>query len=77
MEQGISLFCKGLIFFSVYKRILCHGMFGKELLTQDIIHVLFVYNIGVTLTHLSLVSILWDIGEQCRPSPDAAESSIC
>ena len=40
------------------------------------LHVLFVYNTGVTLTNISLASFLWDIGEQCRPSSDAAENSI-
>ena len=44
--------------------------------TQVIVHVLFVYNTGVTLTHISRASFLWDIGEQCRPSSDAAKSSI-
>ena len=40
------------------------------------VHFLFVYNTGVTLTHISLASFLCDIGEQCRPSSDAAKSCI-
>ena len=48
--------------------------------TDSVYHVcliLFIILItGVTLTHISLVVFLWDIGEQCRPSSDAAESSI-
>ena len=38
-------------FSSVFQRLL-----GKELLNQLIVHVLFVYNTGVTLTHISLAS---------------------
>ena len=45
-------------------------------LTQVIVYVLFVYNTGVTLTHISLAFFLSDIGEQCRPSSDTAESII-
>ena len=62
-----------IVFFHLYERILCQRLFGKDLLTQVIIHVLFVYNTGVTLTHISLASFLWDIGEQCRPSSNAAD----
>ena len=30
----------------------------------------------ILLTHISLVSILWDIGKQCRPLTDAIEQGI-
>ena len=62
-----------IVFFPLYERILCQPLFGKDLLTQVIIHILFVYNTGVTLIHISLASFLWDIGEQCRPSSNAAD----
>ena len=62
-----------IVFFPLYERIICQSLFGKDLLTQVIIHILFVYNTGVTLTHISLASFLWDMGEQCRPSSNAAD----
>ena len=65
-----------VVFFLCYERILCQRLFGKELLTQVVVHVLFVYNTGVTLTHISLTSFLWDKGEQCRPSSDASDQGL-
>ena len=28
------------------------------------------------LTHISVASFLWDIGKECRPRSDAAESGV-
>ena len=28
------------------------------------------------LTHISLASILWDLGKQCKPRSDAAEFGV-
>ena len=28
------------------------------------------------LTHISLASFLWDIGKQCKTTPDAAERGV-
>ena len=29
-------------------------------------------HISVLLTHVSIASLFWDLGKQCRPRPDAA-----
>ena len=35
-----------------------------------------IFKLGVSLTHISLASFLWDTGKQCTNRSDAAESGV-